>query len=222
MSLDLTLYELESGLADLIEMREEAGDDAVQLAVIDKALADYAEAAVRKVDGIRGYVKHADMLIEAAKAEAKVQTARAKAWEARRARVLDMCKSVMQGMTWKEGKPKKLEGRTGSITLRGNGGAQAVEAYDVRLIPRTMLKTTVAMPESLWSAICTRHPDIPADHQVKVGNVEPNLSAIAEELAKPCEACKESGVECSSCHGTGKRSVPGARLLPRGESVVIK
>ena len=92
----LSLYKLESDLAELLEMRQQtqealreaarhdldpqtAGqaktlDD--ELTVIDNAIADYLKAEVRKVDGIRAVWRHLENQIIAAGIEIEAQTAR--------------------------------------------------------------------------------------------------------------------------------------------------
>lgn len=247
MSLELSLYTIESDLANLIEMREQAAEEiaeidsgmslmtsrqavivrqgrADEISVIDRQIREYVAAEIRKVDGIRGYWRHAELMRDAAKAEADVQALRAKAWDQRLKRLKEMCLTVMEAIPFPPGKPKKLEGRTGSLMLRGNGGKQAVEIHDEALVPDEMKMVTVMISRDQWQlkAALFRDP--------KIVSCAPSLSLIGAELERACEHCDGAPAvgtkdECQWCGGSGKRGkrgVPGARLAPRGQHVECK
>lgn len=257
MSLDLSLFTIEADLVSLIEMREEAqeriasvvevedwGDNPdieatadlqsarAELETIESQIREYVTAEIRKVDGIRAYWKHAELMRDAAKAEAATQAERAKAWDDRLKRLKDTCLMVMETIPFPAGKPKKLEGRTGAIYLKGNGGKQAVEISDESLVPDEMCTVTVTFNALIWRETLKEEdrkwPNVilPA----LIGKRVPSLSLIGEELQKACGKCNgvgapwnnSSSIPCVDCGGSGKRSVPGARLLDRGEHVEIK
>ena len=52
----LSLLDIERGLYELMEAREDAQDEAVRAAV-DQAIAEYAQREVEKVDNIRAYLR---------------------------------------------------------------------------------------------------------------------------------------------------------------------
>jgi len=207
MSLELSLYTIENDLANLIEMREQAieeakgvlslvGPEAPEYAdavrdvdVIDKQIAEYVRTEIRKVDNIRSFWRHAELMRDAAKAEANRQNERAKSWDGRLQAMRETIRFVMESMPWAPGKPRKLEGRTGSLMLKANGGKQAVEITDEALVPDEFCTVTVTITARQWKQMSDTRPPR-----------TPSLSLIAAEIEK----------------GEG---VPGARLAPRGEHV---
>ena len=234
MSLELSLYQLESQLSELIEMREQTvADCAAQtdpdhtecleaIKAIDNAIREYITAEIRKVDGIRAFWRHCELMAQAAKEEADVQTARSKAWKNRLDRLKDTVKLVMETIPFPENKPKKLEGRTGALYLKANGGKQAVEIHDESLVPDELCMVTVTVTRAEWQlrAAAFRDP--------KIVSCAPSLSLIAERLAQKCTRCAGNGdliiqgIVCDECGGSGRQSVPGVRFAERGNHVECK
>lgn len=224
MSLELSLYTIESDLSNLIEMREQAQQELYAiptlgesperteateaLKIIDDQIREYIGAEIRKVDNIRSFWRHCELMRDAAKAEAETQAQRAKAWGARLDRLKATCALVMESIPFPAGKPKKLEGRTGALYLKANGGKQAVEVTDESLVPDEFCIVTVTMREGLWEralAWLERSNALLARDLAAAAKVSrtPSLSLIGEQLAK----------------GEG---VPGARLAERGQHVEVK
>lgn len=244
MSLELSLYEIESQLADLVVFREEAAAEHAAapegslerrekqdaLAAIDNAIREYLQAELRKVDGVRSFWRHAELMRDAARAEAAAQTARAEVWGARLDRLKTMCQLVMEAMPWPAGKTKKLEGRTGSLILKGNGGRQAVEITNEALIPDEYKRLRVTMSPRDLDLILRLLENAEVPDGLVIGPAAPGLAEISEGLLKPCHKCKgigakwnnSSSVPCDACGGTGLAGVPGARLVPRGSHVECK
>jgi hypothetical protein len=107
------------------------------------------QSEVKKVDGIRGYLKHCAMMEKCAKEERDAQAKRAKTWEGRRERLSKYVVSIMQGLGI-----KKLEGRTGTLAVHGNGGVQPFEITNAELLPPDCVtRRMVARLENngLWS-----------------------------------------------------------------------
>lgn len=259
MSLDLTLFQIEDGLRDLYAMRQELWEETAatltradeidaELKTIDQAIRDYIGAEIKKTDGVADFILMLDRLcheqrerkasVERCQIDQEIDRLKARRDSLRGvlAHVKDAVKFVMEGMSWREGKPKKLEGVRHSITLRGNGGAQPVEITDESLVPDEYCRMTVTMTANQWRNLLAA-ANIPSAGKWLAPELwtpsaratrEVSRSAIAEALAKPCEMCCGPGVEprpseaCGECGGSYKRGVPGARLAPRGESLVIK
>lgn len=227
----MTLWNIEQGLADLMEQREAALADPQQfgadLEQIDLAIAEYIKAEVRKVDGVRSMVKHLEMIRDAAKAEAATMQDRAKAADRQLAVLKSAIQLTMEDMEWREGKPRKLEGKTGSISLKGNGGKQPVVITDESMIPDEYRTVTVKMDHDFWQRITRALPDLSG---IRMVAKEPSLSRIAAALEEPCGTCNgigapwnnSSSVACEACGGSGKQGVPGAILAPRGQHVEVK
>lgn len=255
MALELSLYALESQLSELIEMREATADslreacskdldpehakDAErleeELAVIDNAIQEYITAEIRKVDGIRAFWRHCDLMAAAAKEEAELQAARSKAWRSRLDRLKQTVQLVMETIPFPAGKPRKLEGRTGALLLKSNGGRPAVEISDESLIPDEFCVKTITLTPLVWQEILNAVCDSPQANRVwplvrdgaKESARAPSLSLIAEQLSRNCEHCDGAPAvgtkdECQWCGGTGKQSVPGARFAPAGSHVECK
>ena len=247
MALELSLYALESQLSELIEMREqtceslklaESEGDLPQtierlndeVTAIDNAIREYITAEIRKVDGIRAFWRHCDLMAAAAKEEAEIQAARSKAWRSRLDRLKQTVQLVMETLPFPAGKPRKLEGRTGALLLKGNGGRPAVEISDESLIPDELQVVTVQMPWSVWKLTVSRCEGEVLSALTSCGLKESratSLSLIAEQLSRNCEHCDGAPAvgtkdECQWCGGTGKQSVPGARFAPAGSHVECK
>lgn len=244
---DLTLFDIEAGLAEALAAREEAATPE-EIAAADLAIEAYRPAEVAKIDSIAGYLRHCLLMTMAAKVEADRMTARAKAWEGRRKRLLEFVQRSMNAM----GK-RRLEGRVNTLLLKVNGGRQPVEiqGWDKEyecwfdnpgLLPKEFYEIVIHISLENFQRICNCVDEIgsPALRQAladarnsglqesTIG--KPRLSAIYAALQKPCPACKSLPIqhygvgdaECPMCGGSGLAGVPGARLLDRGEHVEVK
>lgn len=241
-----SLWVLDSNLRALEDKREELeagpfdGTDDERLALLsqcDIAIHQYLTALPEKVDGIRGWWRHCEMLALAASEEAKRQAARGKAWGARLDRLKAMCCSVMDAAGL-----KKLEGNTGYLSLKSNGGKQPVIVTDPALVPDEFCEITVTMSAAAWAwteRIC-RESDAATIHDGptytrRVGPRTPRLELIRAALEARCGCCVGTGQEvfvsdngheeveerklCRECGGTGKQGVPGAYLEARQKHV---
>lgn len=155
VSHNLNLYEIEDGLIEMIAAREEA-ETPEEIAAADSAIQAYVQAEIRKVDGIRGYLRQCDVMIKAAKEEAAIQKARADTWEARRDALKARCLEVMQRF----GTPR-LEGRTGSLAVTTNGGRLAVAIPDESLVPDEFHYVVVTLPLARYRAIEAQFHELP-------------------------------------------------------------
>ncbi len=160
----------------------------------------YAQAHVRKVDGIRAYLKHCELMIDGARREIATQKANEEAWEARRDRLKALCIDVMTTFRTEElqgrtGSIKlRLDGETGSFLLKGNGGKQPVRIDNSELVPDEFCVYEGAIPAFIWPEL-TRviyehgstelHRDVQGLRLVRT----PRKSLIEAELQKPCETC---------------------------------
>lgn len=252
--MSMSLWNIEQGLADLMEQREELltgtpdigsmgrpdpqTEHAARLMAVDLAIAEYVKAEVRKVDNIRGLVKHLEMIRDAACKEADVMKNRAQVADRQMTVLKSAIQVTMEEMEWREGKPRKLEGKTGSISLKGNGGRQPVVITDEGLIPDECCRAVVTMPFHDWQEIrrfvASGSPTVYGRYLEQFATIkrEVSLTAIATQLEQPCKACqgngnylgqKFEGVQgCPSCGGSGKNGVAGAILAPRSCHVEVK
>ena len=212
----LSLWNIEQGLADLFERREELltnpppfgalADDPDetydrQLMAVDLAIADYIKAEVQKVDGVRGWWKYLEMMRDAAKHEAETMQDRAQAFDRQLTVLKNAILVTLEEIEFRAGKPRKLEGKTGSISLVGNGGRRPVVITDEALVPDEYRTVTVKMNAELWRKVCAALPDLQGMQECRN---ELNVTAIYNAL--------ESGMD----------GVPGAVLAPLGSHVRVK
>lgn len=141
---ELTLFDIESGISGLVNERDECETDA-EREQVDQAIAAYIAAEITKVDGIRSYMLHCQIMSAAAQEEAERQRVRAKQWEARAANLKAMCLRVLQSA----GK-KKVEGRTGALMVKGNGGLAPLNVTDESMIPEECCVYAGKIAGPLW------------------------------------------------------------------------
>lgn len=194
-----SLFQIEKQLAGLVASREECETEEDRKAV-DEAIALYVKKEIRKVDSIRGYLRHCDMMAEAAAEEVKRLSALGHTWKSRRERLLDLCRELML-----EFGEKRLDGLHGSIVLKGNGGLQALEMGNPGLIPEEMCDYRGFITSKCWTAIleaCNRVGVSPAEWEgVQLERV-PRQAMVREALKQG--------------------SVVGARLQDRGVHVEVR
>jgi hypothetical protein len=252
--MSLSLFKIESDLAELLEIRQQTADQLRQaesvgdpeaaeldasLIVIDNEIRQYCEKEVVRVDGVRFVWRRLEEIIICAGVELERQQERKKAAQSNLDRLKGYVKAVMESMAWREGKPRKLEGATGALSLRTNGGKLAVEIVDEALVPDEYKLVTVTMPLDSWHTVIDEFGGIERWPGVKIGAAQPSLTLIGDALQKPCPVCVQYGAakagwyseheeigphweRCPACGGTGRAGVPGCRLKPRGESVVCQ
>lgn len=242
---DLSLFDVERALHELMDVWQEA-ETPEAIAAAELAIRAYAEAEVRKVDGIRRYIRVCTDQAAAAKAEAQVQIGRQRTWEARRDRLMQFTLDVMNSFG-----VKKLPGATGSLMVKGNGGLAPLSIVSQDLLPGEFLDVTITMPLNLWENFSDRvqrnlnnQPAAKAMFALMhVGTAVPSNGRIRAALEAECPMCEgkkavvcehrnavlqcpdcgpEGMTDCYQCGGGGKRGVPGARLGERGVHLEVK
>jgi hypothetical protein len=211
---NLSLYQIESDLQELMAAYGEAEDDATRQA-IHQGIQEYATREVVKVDGIRSYLRHCEVMAVAAKCEADAQMERSRKWKRRAEKLEAICLSTMIAM----GK-KRLEGKSGELIVKTNGGAQALDITEPSIVPDEYCLAQVTMSCADWDALYDT-----AGKPVLVGSrVDrvPDSAAIRAALKAPCWLCAGKDQDCDQCGGTGTSSVPGARLRERGVHLEVK
>ncbi len=217
VSRDVSLFKLEQALLDLVELREIAETDE-EKAIADEALKAYTQAAVKKVDGILGYMRHCSGHADTANAEALRMGAISKLWLRRRERLEGIVLAVMI-----DSKKEKLEGNLGEFAVRGN--PPSVEITDPSLLPEEMVQYSGTISGQAWGDLLStlaRFSDFSIDRWVQRQDVQmervPMKAKIAAALKQPCEVCGgdafEGAIEhCAECGGSGKKHIAGARLI---------
>ena len=193
--MDLSLFDINSELHELVDQWQGA-ESPERLSESEALIREYVGREIQRVDGIRRYIRFCDSAETEAREEAQRQAERARMWAARRDRLKAFVLEFMQQWGWKEGKPRKFESPTGSISLRGNGGLQLLVITDATLIPDELC--TVAITFRADSAIVKQA----VSEGAPVGERTPHNALIREALARG--------------------AVAGCRLDERGESIVVR
>ncbi len=249
MELQLSLHNIETGLRELASELAEA-ETPEQIEIISDGIQKYLHAEIKKCDGIADFCLHLDHLChkprelqrdgitvrEICEIDREIERLQERRGMFRKILyvIKDMVKFELQALPWKEGKPRKIEGVRHTISLRGNGGKQAVVVTDESLVPDELCNVTVSMTAIQWRYIdilLEQDAGMSAPDQCEYISAPfpakrtPNLSRISDELNKPCLFCRNSTTpfdgDCPECQGTGRNTVAGARLEERGESVHI-
>ena len=226
MANSLSLWDIDSGIMELVSAREQVQDDLAymdanetnpldyaekkaELAEVEKCLVEYLQKEIQKVDSIHGFIRYATATAKAAREEAQLFTDKARRLEANVERVKAICMSVMVAM----GK-KRLEGTAGrTLRIQGNGGKEplVVDGWDsekgkwnsnaTSALPREFQIATIKMPMSAYLKYCA------IEWQAVLVDTEPANARIREELEKTCGEChgKEperccNGIDCG-CQG---------------------
>lgn len=229
---NLSLYNIETGLLELLAFREEVMSDPdaspteqqETAARIDQQIREYVTAEIRKVDGIAHHLREFERRAEIDRAEAKRIIDRARGWEQRHDRLEQVVKDVML-MTGNQ----KLEGEHNTLKLRANPAS--VDVRQPELLPRFLQRVTVTLTRFVWENVLRLAFDERVSGIVtplldaKVTEPEPMKSAIAEELK--CTACrnvKAKREKCAECGMTGlsKTGVPGCVLVQNGVSLQVE
>ena len=215
---NLSLYEIERDLQELMAAYSEAEADEATRQAIERGIREYLEREIRKVDGVRAYLLHCEHMAQGAAAEAERQMARAAEWTRRANRLKQGCAEAMGAFG-----VKRLEGRTGRLSLKGNGGPAPLEVADETRVPDELCKAEISMPWTLWIALRIALDDLPDAADKWRAKRSVSNSAIRAQLEAPCWLCGGSDSEaCPQCGGTGLTPVPGARLVPRGQHLEVK
>jgi len=217
--LSLSLYQIESDLAQLVRMREEVRetlgenatpeDIAQELQAIDNAIRQYVRAEIRKADSIADYLLTLDRLAGEPK-QRKEGTIRCEldleidrlrerrdALRTRAEHLKEIVKAVMSGMDWKPGKPRKLEGLRHNLRLVGNGGVQPLVITDESLIPDDLCVWVGEIDGPAWrylERLINSHPNFARSVSASVRMVrQPSNAAVRARLSEKCASCNGSG-----------------------------
>lgn len=210
-----------------------------ELDAVNDGIAAFVQNKLQEVDELRTPLIALEQAVALNKADALAATNRAMVLQNRYDKLKDLIKLAMETLAangfWKPKQSRKFESARGFFRLQGNGGVQPVEITDEAMVPDEYCRVTVTMPLVQWQTVLKRaglDGLIAASAGTRVMR-EVSKSAVAETLAKPCPKCghtahvgaswnNSAATPCEECGGSGKQGVPGAHLLPRGESLVIK
>ena len=231
MSTELSLYSLNENLLALLDTQDMVSDELQT--EIEREIVRVALQIEKKVDSVSGFIRHC----KATEDNIDSEIARLKALKAHYVAGETRCKGYVADIIRAAGKDAKgkykpLEGETSVMRLQANGGVQALEITDPTAIPEDMCKATITMSLVDWNAMYsiwkeempTGETDIKGLRVVR----EPDSALLRAALIETCQRCEGKGLmldgselPCPSCGGEKTRQVPGARLLPRVESLRV-
>lgn len=224
-SMPTSLYQLEAAIVELFALRDEAEHeaDSQSVAVIDQEIQKWVAAELRKVDGVVSFIRETDVRAHILETEAKRLTRRAQVWRAKGQRVADAALRAMQD----HGITKPLHGNSSTLRIQKNGGQEPLELSEGHLLPTEYRLITVTLRETEWSKIAEQ---ISYAVDVKMSADNAGIRAALKQRVT-CPECNGHGsywdtgaaIRCVRCEGSGTipNSVPGARLVPRGEHLRI-
>lgn len=222
----MNLYAIEQSLQQLVDLREqaEADGDSEAIAVIDGQLREYLTQEAAKVTSYVALIRSRQALVDACNAEMERVVNICDCAQADIDRLKVNALAVMQRFGVKE--LKATPG--GGLRIQGNGGVQALEVYDNIELRDEFKQVTVTLPLRQWQAMQQAFEDDPGMGSIYQRPAEPDTERIRAALAQRvvCPECKGGDVpggECPTCEGAGTipATVPGAKLLPRGESLRV-
>ena len=197
---DLALYTIEVELSELLALREQAmeeGEPPEAFAAIDARIAEYCSAEVAKVDRIAGAIRACERNEAALDSEIVRLRERKHAWTERRCRIKDAALRAMQSRGI-----KSLETPENKLTVCGNGGVEPLEYTGEAAIPDRLCTATVTMSLRLWQSLCRDMSEVDCREILK-SSTDVDAKAIREALKRG-------------------ETVPGAKLLPRGDHLRLK
>ena len=170
----LTLYDIETELLELLELRDEVAaevrvtesdkkDQVWQLHVIDQQIAEYVKRECVKVDSIAGLLRECKARTEAAKKEEERLRARRKLREEQERRLKE-CISDTLAMTLdpqviaaasQNQVLKRLNGQNSELKLCKSPAS--VQVTDETLVPSDMKRVTASMSREAWDLLIGPH-----------------------------------------------------------------
>ena len=137
----LSLYDVSRQLVELMTFRDEEELTDEEREAVDGEILRYIAAEVTKVDNLRGYLRHCEVMEEAHRKEAEKQTGMARIWEEREKRLKNYVLRALAAA----GKTR-VEGKTGVLRVQGNGGQAPMEIFDENAIPTRYTPMQITYP----------------------------------------------------------------------------
>jgi Siphovirus Gp157 len=138
---DLSLFDVSRQLVELMAFRDNEDLQPDERDAVEKEIARYVAAEITKVDNVRWYLRHCEVMEKAHREEADRQTRMAHAWEERQKRLKDYAIRALEAA----GKTR-VEGKTGVLKIQKNGGQIPMEIFDETSIPTRYTPMTITYP----------------------------------------------------------------------------
>ncbi len=198
------LYRIDETIAQLIQLREDPATTEEERAAIDGELKLYAEEQMpAKVDGYRGYIKLCRMNQQAAKEEKAIAFDAERMWASRAERMEEILKEVME----RRG-VKRLDGKIGHISLKGNGGLAPMEPVNESILPDEYRSISFTLP-------------LPAWYKLQKLLEMTDQGGMLRFMLMSAKAASVNMASVRAALEAGE-DVPGARLAERGKHIEVK
>ena len=218
----LTLYSLTGDLVDLVTLQAEMIANGEDTADIDREIQAYVgERIPERVDAAAHVSKSLQAQARLAEEEEKRLRARKQSFLNARERLHGYLAAVLERLPMPKRGSRRLEGRTSTVALYGNGGEQTLD-FKEELLPAEYFTYKIELSHSEY----LQARELLGTPAVKNAERVPDTRLIREHLGLPCAACqggryKRPDAPCASCGDSGFMGVPGAQLLPRGSHIRI-
>lgn len=225
-----SLYVIHQTLQELHELRQQVADDGdlEAAAAVDQQIREWLDRSPEKVTSYVGLIRSRENTVAACKAE----RARIKAIEDAADADIERLKSnVLEAMQRFD--IKELSAKPGGgFRRQGNGGLEPLDIPTTLALPIEHRIVTVTLTNRAWAALLNA-AGVTAVETI-TSEIRPDADTIRAALKQRvvCPECRgiganhnnSSAIPCERCEarGTISATVPGAKLLPRGENVRIK
>ncbi len=205
MSAERDLFKVSDDFASLLRLRDIMLSEGEDVGPVEETIANYFSHDVTqaKIDTVIGALRHAEVMENAAEAEAERCTKLAKSYQTQR----EWLKGTVQLVMEMAGK-KRLEGKTsGYLLLKGNGGKAGVVITDASLIEDELCSYAGTIPGELY-------------HRIANLLMIAGWSATVKEWATFVERIPHKGRIAAAIERDG--SVPGARFAEQSSHIEVK
>lgn len=204
-----SLFDLEQDLAALLDTEVFVSPD--QEAEFRQELGAALEASIEKRDRVGQFIHHCVMQQDNCDAEVQRLQERKRSFAAAEQRIRRYVQVVIESLgTDAKGKPKKLEGKTVTFSLRAK--PSAVEIVDEITVPAEYKSISVTLPLETWELICD---EFRADDE----DGDPMWTEMQRATAKAMRSISKQAIKAAIDRGA---DVPGADLSIGGYSLVVK
>jgi hypothetical protein len=204
-----SMFELEQDLEALLDTESLVPPE--QEAEFYAQLATQLEASIDKRDRVGQFMRHCELQAANCDAEIERLLKRKQTFEAANRRMRQYVQAVIESLgPDAKGKPKKLEGKTITFSLRAKPGS--IEIADESAVPAEFKSIVVKLPLETWQLICD-------EFRTDAEDEDPMWQEIQRATAQASCTVSKSAVKEAIERGA---DVPGADLTIGGYSLVVK
>lgn len=208
MDKNLTLYNIETGLLELLALREEIAATDGNCGPVNDEIDAYIRKEVQKVDGIAYMLAEFERRSDVAADEAKRQQVRAKLWQARHDRLKEYVERIMQ-----EVGATRLDGELNTMSLRKCPPSVVVNQPE--LLPNEYKRITITLNLAQWANLVGCMLSQQAKDAEEISEIRRELDSLSIGEWQPDKA----RISAELKRGEG---VPGCELIADKVSLQVK